>query len=202
MLKAILNNKAAIPLASAMILLGIISLVASATTTAVQFFHFLNSGTNVTVPAQNIRIEVEPNKPYAVFQRLTGSHITSNRPLTDLPDEFPIIITDAQSSEPIKHEQLNWYMQQSFFGHRSKRGGVASFTSPASGVIEFTADGFDQETVFYIGRSHEVFMDEIVPYFLAWIGVSLFIMILGAAIIMYQMVQAAQNLSINTQSQS
>lgn len=201
MIKAILNNKAAIPLASAMILLGIISLVASATTTAVQFFHFLNSGTNVTVPAQDIRVEVEPGKPYAVFHRITGSHITTNRPISDLPDDYTISIIDAQTTEPVEHEQLTWYMQNSFFGHRSKRKGVVSFTSPDSGVIEFSADGFDQEKVFYIGRSHEVFMDEIMPYFIAWIGGSLLIMILGAAIIMYQMVQAGQNLSINTHNQ-
>lgn len=196
MIKAILNSAATIPLACVLILLGLLSALAASTTAVVQYYHFINTGHHLTVPTDPITLEVEPNTEYIIQHRVTGTHITTNRPLVDLPDTLKVEVIDAATNEPIELNSRNGFMRSSFFGHTMRRNAIADFMLGDTRSITVQVTGLDAETVFYIGPHYENFVDSDFPLYLTWIIGSLLLVILAAAAIINRIVKTTPDLRI------
>lgn len=199
MLRRIFNSAATIPLASLLILLGLASFIAGGTTLTVQFFHFMKSGHDITVPNETITLDVVPNTQYAIYHRVTGSHITENRPAAEIPETIEINLADASSGEPIEMTTVNWYMNTSFFGLRTRRQAIRQFTSPDNEAVSLQVAGLDAETVFYVGRTHRVFNENDLPMYLAWLIASLLLVIIAAGLILNRMIRTTPELSIRNE---
>lgn len=200
MLKALLNSAATIPIAAFLMLLGIASFIACATALSVQYFHFMNSGYNITAPNDTLTLEVVPNTQYAIYHRITGTHVTENRPEVAIPDSIQIDLLAADNDQPIDMTPSNWFMRSSFFGLRTKRQAIREFIAPDSASVTLQVSGLDDETVFYVGRTHRVFNDTIFPFFLAGLVATLLVIIFAAAIIINRIVKTTPELRI-TQDQ-
>jgi hypothetical protein len=188
MLKGIFNSRATIPIAAALFLIGLASLIAVGTTFLVQYFHFMNSGHDVTVPVETITLDnLVPDTQYAIYHRVTGSHITENRPAVELPDTLLVSLIDASTNEPIETVNYSWFMRTSFFGLQSRRQAIREFIAPSSGTITLQVTGLEAETVFYVGRTHRVYNETQVPIFAAWAIASL-LLILGSGILIIRRV--------------
>lgn len=199
MLRRIFNSAATIPLASLLILLGLASFLAGGTTLTVQFFHFMKSGHDITVPNETITLDVVPSTQYAIYHRVTGSHITENRPAAEIPETIEINLTDAASGEPIEMTTVNWYMNTSFFGLRTRRQAIRQFSSPDTETISLQVAGLDAETVFYVGRTHRVFNENDLPMYLAWLIASLLLVVIAAGLILNRMIRTTPELSIRNE---
>ena len=184
MLKALFNSKATIPFAVILMVIGVASLIAASTTFLVQYFHFMNSGHDVTVPVETIELTgLYPDTQYGIYHRVTGSHVTENRPAVELPDTMVVTLTDTVTGEPVEMDTSSWFMRSSFFGLRSERQAIRQFTSPASGAITLEVTGIDSETVFHVGRTHRVYNENQAPLYGAWIIGSLLLIIVNAGLI-------------------
>jgi hypothetical protein len=199
MLKAILLNRATTPLAVLLILAAVISLLFAIGAVIVQYFLFFSSGTHVTVPADNITIQVEPGKTHSIYHRVTGTHVTTNNPLAQLPGDLPITISDAQTQQPIEHTPFGYRIHYDFYGLQTERQGIAQFTAPESGTINLSVGGLEDKAVLYVGRSYAVFMSEVMPRLTYWIGASLIAIILGAALILARFFQPEPRIGNETQ---
>jgi hypothetical protein len=199
MLRRIFNSAATIPLASLLILLGLASFLAGGTTLTVQFFHFMKSGHDITVPNETITLDVVPSTQYAIYHRVTGSHITENRPPAEIPETIEINLTNASSGDPIEMTTVNWYMNTSFFGLRTRRQAIRQFSSPDTETISLQVAGLDAETVFYVGRTHRVFNENDLPMYLAWLIASLLLVVIAAGLILNRMIRTTPELSIRNE---
>jgi len=197
LLKNLTNSRATTPIAALLILLGVLSLIASGTTMVVQFYHFIASGHSVTVPVESIELSIEPNTPYGIYHRVTGAHVTENRPAFELPDTLTISVIDTSSNEEIELETVNWSMQSGFFGLRTKRQAIRKFTAPeGTDSVTLQVSGLDAETVFYLGRTHHVYNENEFPFYLAWAIGSLLLIIISATLILRRIVMMTPELTI------
>ncbi len=196
MIKRIFNSAATIPLACTLILIGLASALAASTTSVVQYYHFINSGHHLTVPTEPITLEVEPNTEYIIQHRVTGTHITANRPLQDLPETMLVEITDATTNQPIELISRNGYMRSSFFGLAQRRNAIADFMLTDTQSITVQVTGLDAETVFYIGPHYENYVEDIFPLYLTWIIVSLLLVLAAVAAIINRIMKTTPDLQI------
>jgi hypothetical protein len=194
MLKAILHNRAAAPLATLIIIAAFLSLIVAVGAVIVQYFLFFNSGTHITVPADNITIQVEPDKTHSIYHRVTGTHVTTNNPLAQIPDDLSITITDAQTQQPIEHAPFAYRIYYNFYGLQTERQGIAQFTAPESGTIDLSVQGIEDQAVFYVGPAYAVFMNEVMPRLTLWIIASLIALITSAGIIILRLIQPEPHL--------
>lgn len=196
MLRKLSNSNATIPIASLLILLGLASFIAGGTTLTVQFFHFMRSGHDITVPNEMMTLDVVPNTQYGIFHRVTGSHITENRPAVEIPETLEIKLAETTTGEPIDLETVDWYMNTSFFGLRARRQAIRQFSTPEIESINLEVSGLEAETVFYIGRTHRVFNETELTMYLAWLIASLLLVVIAAGLILNRMIKTTPDLTI------
>lgn len=195
MLNAFAAHRATLILAPALIVLGLASVIAAGATTIISYFKFQESGLLVTVPDDDVQLQIDPNTPHRIYHRVTGSHITENRPRVTLPDNYTLKITDAASGEPIELTPASGYQQSYFFGFHSRRDNIAAFDAPPSGSISLRASGLDTDTVFYVVQSQDVYERTILPKFAAWVIASAAVLLLGAALIILRLANPSMSIA-------
>lgn len=176
----------AVPLAVVvlLVLLGVAGLVACPITFMVTGGHFLNSGQRVTVPA-SVELTLDPTHEHTIFHERTGSHITVNQPLTALPDDLTVTLTDADTGAPVPTAPASEQLFVTFFDLHDLRHGFATFTPPPSGRVRFNAAGsFTTPQVFYVGPSSSVYMKTTLPLIrLGMIASMLALLLAGVCVI-------------------
>lgn len=196
MINRILSSAATIPLACVLILIGLASALAASTTSIVQYYHFINKGHQLTVPTEPIILEVEPNTEYIIQHRVTGTHITTNRPLQELPETMRVEVIDTATAEPMELISRNGFMRSSFFGHTHRRDAIADFMTGDTQSITVSVSGLNAETVFYIGPHYENYVDGIFPLYLTWIIVSILLILAACTAIIYRIIKTTPDLQI------
>ncbi|MCR9075071.1 MAG: hypothetical protein NXI07_03440 [bacterium] len=196
MIKRISNSAATIPLACILVLIGLASALAASTTSVVQYYHFINKGHNLTVPTEPITLEVEPNTEYIIQHRVTGTHITTNRPLQELPETLRVEVIDTATAEPIELTSRNGFMRSSFFGHTQRRNAIADFMTGDTQSITVSVSGLDAETILYIGPHYENYVDGVFPLYLTWIIVSILLVLAACTAIIYRIIKTTPDLRI------
>ena len=196
MIKRISNSAATIPLASILILIGLASTLAASTTSVVQYYHFINSGHHLTVPTEPITLEVQPNTEYIIQHRVTGTHITANRPLQQLPKDMRVEVIDTATEEPLTITSRDGYMRSSFFGLAQRRDAIADFMTSDTTSITVSVPALDSETVLYIGPHYENYVEGIFPLYLTWIIVSLLLVLAAVAAIINRIMKTTPDLQI------
>lgn len=184
-----LKPSVTIPLAIAAITLGVAGLFATLLYLAASFGHHLNEGPRVTLPASNITLELEPGIEHAVYQELTGSHITVNQPLTELDDETPITLADTSTNEPIESTAVSWTTTITFFGLNDTRRALAQFTPPPSGQVTLTLPQAQPGQVLYIGPTHRVYNDTTLPKVQIAALASLIAILIGVGLILAHLIK-------------
>ena len=195
MLEALGSHRITRIVAPALIVLGLASFIAAGAGTIISYFKFQESGVLVTVPADNVQLQLDPDTPHTIAHRVTGSHVTENRPSVKLPDDINLKLHDPASNTPIALTPTEARYQTYFFGFYSRRDHLAEFNAPTTGVVNLTADGFNTETVFYIGPAQQVFDNTILPSYVVWIVISLAVMFLGAALIILRLANPSMSIS-------
>lgn len=196
MRQGILNSRATTPVAIALIVLGVASLIVAGTTSVVQFYHFLNSGHHITVPNETLTLAVEPDTRYSIQQRVSGTHVTENRPALTLPDTFDCAIHDALTGQPVAVEPFSRSFSSSFFGLTQRRLVLRKFRTPPSGEITFRVGGLERETVFYVGPRMDIFTESHLPLYLAWAIASLLLIVAASGLIAYRILKTTPDLVI------
>tara|TARA_E500000318_G_scaffold8683_3_gene8017 strand:- start:6369 stop:6974 length:606 start_codon:yes stop_codon:yes gene_type:complete len=196
MIKRIFNSAATIPLASILILIGLASALAASTTSVVQYYHFINSGHHLTVPTEPITLEVQPNTEYIIQHRVTGTHITANRPLQQLPKDLRVEVIDTATEEPLTITSRDGYMRSSFFGLAQRRDAIADFMTSDTTSITVSVPALDSETVLYIGPHYENYVEGIFPLYLTCIIVSLLLVLAAVAAIINRIMKTTPDLQI------
>ncbi|GEM_PF-2322875 len=184
-----LPTSIAIPAAIGLIVLGVLGLVGTLGYLAVSYGLFINSGPRVTLPASGIALELEPGVEHAVYQEVTGAHITVNQPLVELGDDAEIVLTDSVEQTPVEFERVNWYMQVAFFGLRDRRRAVAQFTPPEPGRVTLTIADAEPGQVVYIGPTHRVYAGTTLPRVQIAALVALIAVLVGVGLILAHLVK-------------
>jgi len=179
-----LPSSVTMPAALLAIVLGVAGLFATLIFMIVSYGHFLNEGTRVNLPADAVALEVRPGVEHAVFHEVTGSHITVNRPLLDLPKDAAVTISDAATGAQIEHADVDMFTQVSFFGLRDRRRAFAQFDPPASGQVTLHVADVPEGQVFYIGPTHRVYNKETLPKVQAAALSSLVLVLIGVTFVL------------------
>lgn len=196
MLKALGSHRATLPIAIALIVLGLALILTAGARAIINYFQFQDSGVRITVPASQVLLQLDPDTPCVLAHRVTGSHVTTNRPQIELPDDITIELIDTETNLPIEFQRVTGYYQTYIFGFNSRRDGVAVFTAPPSGGVMLTVAGFEPETIFSVGPAQEVFDREVLPIYIAWLVASVAVLFLGVTLIIARL--ANPSLSITS----
>lgn len=168
------------PAGLAAIIVAVVVLIADGIALSTTYGRFINSGPRVTVPA-TVTLELEPGLDYVIYHEVTGSHVTVNRPLADLPGTMTVTLADAATNDPIEATDADWFMQLAWFGLRDRRDAVREFVSPPSGRITLEVAGVEPEQVFYVGPRHTVYAARTWPWIAGVALLAMFLLIGGTA---------------------
>lgn len=181
-----------IPLALVLIVVGVLGHIASVVHLAVTYGHFINKGPRVTLPAADIPLQLTPGTEHAVFQEITGAHITVNQPLVELTEDSPIDLRATDTGEPIRFERADWTMFISFFGLDDRRRALAVFTPPDSGAVTLSIPDAAPGQVVYVGMTHNVFAEEVLPRYRIPVLASLISVLVGVGLILAHLVNRSR----------
>lgn len=184
-----LKSSTAVPAAIGLITLGVLGLLFTLGYLALSYGLFINSGPRVTLPATDITLELEPGVEHAIYQEITGSHVTVNQPLAELERETEITLTDTTTAEPIELDRVYWFSQLAFFKLRDKRRALAEFTPPDSGQVTLTLADAEPGQVVYIGPTHRVYADTTLPTIQIMGLSSLIAVLLGVGLILMHLIK-------------
>lgn len=149
-----------LPVGIAIALLGLAVLAWFGIYTLVLIGRFHSSAVNVTVP-DTVEVQLPPNVVAIISREIEGPHVTINRPLIDRPADLELIVTDAETGEPIETTESGHWVRQNIFGLTRHRRGMRAFTTPDHGRVRLTVRGtFPHEQVFAVGPSQQHFQNQ------------------------------------------
>ena len=128
--------------------------------------NFMASGIGVTVPCTIVIDLDETDQDMVIWRELAGTHITTNRPLIEPPQDQVIEVIDRQSGETIETRSHSWLVQQTVMpGFERKRRAICVFTPPVHGRITLKVSGsFPHDQVYRVAPSIAERANAILPY--------------------------------------